>query len=599
MKKITVLLSIALVFVFQNIFAQSKSSTINQVTVFTNGAQIDRSIKINYEKGRHDLLLNGLSSHINSESIRVTGNSDFVILNVQFEKDYVSQVETNDQIESIQQKIDGLKSQLEEERVKLKITEDKLDFLKSNKEISSKDITSTTFQNYNAYYGQQLETLSLQQLKQKRSINKKNEELGKLQRQLRDISNNNEVSGVIKVSYEAKQSGNMDLKFSYRVKRASWYPSYDLRYNGADKPMSITYKAIITQTTDVDWKDVHLVLSTAKQHVSGTMPYLDPFYVNYTPKYEEKGDWGYADGWGGSADDMATEELTMAAAPELKKSIRIRGTNSTSAQEPMYIVDGEVKNDIDYLDKNSIESLEVLKDASSTAIYGSRGANGVVIVNTKGNGNGAYRTISAQNETASEFVLANKHTIQSDYRSKTLMYKQKEVPASFTYQAVPKLSEHVYLVGQLTDWSKYNLISGQASIYMDNAYVGKTRIKTDNLTDTLDISFGVDNNISIKREKLSEYEESKAIGSNKRETIAYKITVRNNKNYEIEASIFDQIPVSQKKEIQVELIDISNAVQETDTGKLSWKIKLKPNEVKEIIVRYAVKYPKSNNVILE
>ncbi len=63
--------------------------------------------------------------------------------------------------------------------------------------------------------------------------------------------------------------------------------------------------------------------------------------------------------------------------------VRIRGTGTFNDSSPLYVVDGMLLNDIDYLNPGDIESIEVLKDASATAIYGSRGANGVVIVTTK------------------------------------------------------------------------------------------------------------------------------------------------------------------------------------------------------------------------
>lgn len=65
-------------------------------------------------------------------------------------------------------------------------------------------------------------------------------------------------------------------------------------------------------------------------------------------------------------------------------SVRIRGTNSiNSSNEPLYVVDGFAGGDISGISPNDIESMDVLKDASATAIYGSRGANGVVIITTK------------------------------------------------------------------------------------------------------------------------------------------------------------------------------------------------------------------------
>lgn len=76
--------------------------------------------------------------------------------------------------------------------------------------------------------------------------------------------------------------------------------------------------------------------------------------------------------------------LSNSARPGGGFSIQIRGQNSMNAGSPLYVVDGIVVEDIDFLSPSDIEQLDVLKDASSTAIYGSRGSNGVVIIKTKG-----------------------------------------------------------------------------------------------------------------------------------------------------------------------------------------------------------------------
>jgi TonB-linked SusC/RagA family outer membrane protein len=69
--------------------------------------------------------------------------------------------------------------------------------------------------------------------------------------------------------------------------------------------------------------------------------------------------------------------------PGASTSIRIRGTGTVNNSEPLYIVDGVPTSNIDGINPNNIESVEVLKDASASAIYGTRAANGVVIVTTK------------------------------------------------------------------------------------------------------------------------------------------------------------------------------------------------------------------------
>lgn len=63
--------------------------------------------------------------------------------------------------------------------------------------------------------------------------------------------------------------------------------------------------------------------------------------------------------------------------------VRVRGVGTVNNSDPLYIVDGFPASDISHIAPTDIESMEVLKDASATAIYGSRGANGVILVKTK------------------------------------------------------------------------------------------------------------------------------------------------------------------------------------------------------------------------
>lgn len=69
--------------------------------------------------------------------------------------------------------------------------------------------------------------------------------------------------------------------------------------------------------------------------------------------------------------------------PGASAVVRIRGIGTVNGSSPIYVVDGMILDNISFLSPNDIESTEILKDASSTAIYGSRGANGVILVTTK------------------------------------------------------------------------------------------------------------------------------------------------------------------------------------------------------------------------
>lgn len=75
--------------------------------------------------------------------------------------------------------------------------------------------------------------------------------------------------------------------------------------------------------------------------------------------------------------------ISNSGQPGTSTSIRIRGVGTNGTAQPIYIVDGMAVGDIEYLNPADIESIEVLKDAASSAIYGARGGNGVILVTTK------------------------------------------------------------------------------------------------------------------------------------------------------------------------------------------------------------------------
>lgn len=84
----------------------------------------------------------------------------------------------------------------------------------------------------------------------------------------------------------------------------------------------------------------------------------------------------------------------VSGSPGSALSVRVRGVGTINNSDPLYIVDGVPVDGLDFLNPNDIETVNVLKDAASAAIYGSRGANGVVLITTKGGKRNQAGTIS-------------------------------------------------------------------------------------------------------------------------------------------------------------------------------------------------------------
>ncbi len=86
--------------------------------------------------------------------------------------------------------------------------------------------------------------------------------------------------------------------------------------------------------------------------------------------------------------------VPTSGAPGASSVVRIRGIGTFGDSRPLYVVDGMLTDDITFLNPNDIERIDVLKDASATAIYGSRGANGVILVTTRRGKEGGGSLIS-------------------------------------------------------------------------------------------------------------------------------------------------------------------------------------------------------------
>ncbi len=140
------------------------------------------------------------------------------------------------------------------------------------------------------------------------------------------------------------------------------------------------------------------------------------------------------------------------------------------------------------------------------------------------------------------------------------------------------MSPIAYLTGNITDWAKQSLIGGEATLYFENTFVGKSYLNVNQLTDTLTISLGTDNSILVRREKRQDFTSRKVLGSNKTETYSFLITVRNNKSTPVRIAVNDQIPVSSNSGIEVDAVELSGGRHNSQTGEIKWDLNIKPQE---------------------
>lgn len=190
-------------------------------------------------------------------------------------------------------------------------------------------------------------------------------------------------------------------------------------------------------------------------------------------------------------------------------------------------------------------------------------------------------------------------TIVSGGKPETVELQRLTVPATYSYAATPKVASSAYLMGYITEWGKYNLLPGESNIYFSNTFTGKGYINTAELTDTLPVSLGADNSITVKRDRRTDFTSQRLIGSNRVETRSFLISVRNNKSRDVTVKLRDQLPLPRNSNITVEPVELSGGKHDDTTGEVIWDLTVAPRETREIVFTYSVKYPKNKRVVLE
>ncbi|MDA3942187.1 MAG: TonB-dependent receptor [Bacteroidetes bacterium] len=165
-------------------------------------------------------------------------------------------------------------------------------------------------------------------------------------------------------------------------------------------------------------------------------------------------------------------------APGSGVTVRVRGIGTFNNSSPIYVVDGMILDDISFLNSSDIISMEVLKDASATAIYGSRGANGVILVQTKTAEIGQTRTIINFNAEYGIQQLANKIDLL-DGRQFAVISNEIRPGSYNNVDAVPN-TDWQDLIFQTAPMQNYQLsISGASS--KAEYYVGLSFLNQDGI----------------------------------------------------------------------------------------------------------------------
>ncbi|MFH0756719.1 MAG: DUF4139 domain-containing protein [Bacteroidota bacterium] len=538
MKAVNILL---LSLIFGNLFSQEIlekeiKTDVNEVTVFLDGAQIVRKATVDLPKGRTLIRFVNLSPFIDAKSVQVKAEGDITVLSVNHQQNYLDKPEKSAELTDLEKQLENVDDKIKVEITHLSIINEELAFLQDNRDIGGKNEQVSV---PNLQQASEFYSSRLTFLKMKET--ERNETINDLNEQRNDLENQ------IRTLTGKKEYPTGEIQVKVDAKQMNKFP-LELTYLVGNAGWFPSY--------DIRAKNIN-----------------EPVQLIYKAnvKQDTKVDWKDVKLKFSSADPNVS-----GLAPEL---------------QPYYINYNTLPPIYNLTSK--MQAPEALQGRAAGMDAGSPD------INIRGTSSLAVPTAQVENQTSVNFEINTPYSVKSDNKNYTVDMEIYNLPAFYQYYSVPKMDKDAFLIANIVDWEKYNLLGGEANVFFEDTYVGKTLMDVRYAPDTLEISLGRDKQVSVNREKIKDFTDKQFIGSKKEETRAWKTTVKNNKNQAIHMIILDQVPVSTLEEIEVSTQEISGAKKNAETGEIRWEFELNPNNTKEFELKYSVKYPKSRNLIVE
>jgi len=640
--KYYILLTVILLFPFL-LFAQiqeiKSSSEIKEVCVYTKGALVKRTANVNIPAGKSLIVFTDISANIDVNSIQIAANGNFTILSVQHSYNFIVEDVQNETVVELQNKITAINKEVEIQNNYLSVYRAEQEMLLTNKIIGSdvNGLSITDLQTAMQYLRTRLTEIKRRMYECEVKIKNLQEENVKYQNQIKEIGNTPQKKvSEISVTVSAANAVSATFFIEYLAPDAAWVPEYDFRAEKISTPLNVIFKANITQSTGEDWKDVKLNISTGNPTKSSIVKYVSPWLValNY-PNQRNSISNNNSNIYNNGARYVAYGQLD---ATHNKISGEVYDTENNPIPGASIIcndfagvgavtdIDGRFQLTVPVGAKTIVvsfvgmNSLEIPMIGSNYYVYLSIEDVGLGEVVVTGLGisrserelgysatNITEEEISGtiplevnQVETSSNIIyeISMPYTIPSDNDGYQVEIGSYDLNATFEYFCSPKLSTDVYLIARVSGWDEHSFLSGNSNLFFEDTYLGRSFFDAATITDTLNLSFGTDENIVVKRERNQNFTEEKIVGSSKLTTIGWTISVRNKRSQNIKILIEDQIPISTNNEIEVLNVESAEATINEGTGIVNWRFTLPAMSSKTLNLKFTLKYPKRHSILV-
>jgi uncharacterized protein (TIGR02231 family) len=505
---------------------------VKEVLVYASGARIISQGSCILQKGYQEIRIEKVSPYLDESSIQFCGKADFLVMSV-------SAGSKAEEDESKDPALKSLKDSLKAGNDRMKLIQnqqtalqEELAMIKANQKLNSGNTTLSVaeLEKAAAFFRIRVEGILNRDYELENQRNLWWERVKAIHNKIQEIQQSGSSPRFIMVGIQSNHSGAAEFELAYLVTNAGWTPQYDILASSNSSKVEIKAKARIWQNTGENWNGVKLSLSTGNPVAGGQIPAFSPYYLS-------------------------------------------------------------IRNPVRVESRRSAKAMEAPAAAQAMSAY----ANEQAMMKTAEARSSDISTLTENQENAVNniFEIDIPYSVRSDGKPVTADIQKFGVPARFQYMVRPRQEKAAFLEAGLVDWGKSGMISGEANVYLDNQLSGNTILDAGMADDTLSISLGRDQNISVERKLTKFLNDKNFTGSEKSMEIQYEIRIKNRKNADSELVVEDQIPLSPNAEAEVSLLESSGAQYVKETGLLRWKNRLKGGESATYKFGFKIRYPKS------
>ena len=358
-------------------------------------------------------------------------------------------------------------------------------------------------------------------------------QIDKLNKQMDEVEREG-AQPILAAQVTAEKAGRFSFEFRYFENGAWWRPVYEIHSDG-EAPLVMRMRANIRQNTFEDWEGAELSLLTGSPNSAGTIPVIRPVYLDFRQAVQTRA----------RSNAMMMGSMAKAAARE----------------DTMILEDG------------------CCEEAEAPMMFMATGQAQV-----------------EQSETATEYKLPGKRDVQKGGEGTVADIQVYTIPAEYRVASVPRLEQSAYLVAAVKPSDLPITSAVETAVYLKNNYVGKIMLDPDLTKDEAEITLGKSERVHVSFKEVSRKTSTTLLKGLAVVDYVYEIAVRNESGSDIKLSVKDQVPVSENKDIDVEVLEISGAEKDEKTGILTWKSDLAAGASAAYTTRYKVSRPKDKQI---